>query len=106
VQNTKIPKYQTVFCPKYQKSKRVPCKIPKNQTRACVCYSKFQRFKKRFDFLVFCLVGQIQKTKIPNRVAAVTDDEANILKWSDDRDQTLKIPKRNIFKIPKYQKNH
>jgi hypothetical protein len=44
VQNTKIPKYQTVFGPKYQKSKRVPCKIPKNQTRACVCYSKFQIF--------------------------------------------------------------
>jgi hypothetical protein len=54
-QNTKIPKYQTVFCPKYQKSKRGPCKIPKNQTGACVWYSKFQRFKKRFDFLVFCL---------------------------------------------------
>jgi hypothetical protein len=61
-QNTKIPKYQTVFCPKYQKSKRVPCKIPKNQTGACVWYSKFQRFKNRFDFLVFCLVGQIEGT--------------------------------------------
>ena len=61
-QNTKIPKYQTVFCPKYQKSKRVPCKIPKNQTGACLWYSKFQRFKKRFDFLVLCLVGQIEGT--------------------------------------------
>jgi hypothetical protein len=71
---------------------------------------KYQKIKPVHAFATqnskFCLVGQIQKTKIPNRVAAVTDDEANILKWSDDRDQTLKIPKRNIFKIPKYQKNH
>jgi hypothetical protein len=51
-QNTKIPKYQTVFCPKYQKSKRVPCKIPKIKP---VHAFGTQNSK-------FCLVGQIQGT--------------------------------------------